>query len=582
MSLLEKLSLALIVDQSSTCSSEESDQTWLDNKDLRPTPVSDRKWSFFTYSWFWLAAASTLSNWYSPTSFMSVGLSIWESLACHLGGQFLAGLSMVFTGRPGAVYHVGFPVIARASFGVYGAFWPVVNRVIMSIIWNGVNVVQGGQCIYVMLHAIFPSIANLPNHMDPQDALTSASMIGMTIFWILMCFCLFVPVPRYKYFLYSKVIVFFISALAMLAWTLTLSGGLNQSAVRIKNAPTGSARNWLICRFVLLSWANCSTFIVNAADFQRYAKKPNDVIFGQVFGFPIANFVIGLIGVIIGTTSMTLFGELVWNPVVYLDRIQSSNYTPANRAGAFFIALCFTYSGLLSCVVENILPAGNDIAALYPKYISIRRGFFICALLTWACVPWKLMGTANHFISWLSSYQIFLSSIIGVMLAHYFVISKGYLAIEPDLYTSSKQGIYHYTAGLNWRAYAAYVIGIVPNFYGFLGNIGVPITTTATRFYYFAFPVGVFVSFMSYWALSVFFPPKLSFRLSDAWREPEDYVSIYDASDIIPIFEKTDSRNLSISTGVNTPSISTGVHAPSISVKAPWSTSEYSSEQKHF
>lgn len=531
MRFFEKLSNALKVDQTANSSSEhsslrEQDLRWLDNKDLRPTPVADRTWGFLTYSWFWLAAASTLSNWYSPTSFMAVGLSMWEALACHLGGQLLAGISMVFTGRPGAVYHVGFPVIARASFGVFGAFWPVINRVVMSIVWNGVNIVQGGQCVYVMLHAIFPSIASIPNHMDSEDALTSAGMIGMAVFWVLMCLCLLVPIPNLKYFLYSKVLVFFISAVAMLAWTLSLAGGFNSSAVRIKHAPVGSERHWLLCRFVLLSWANCSTFIVNAADFQRYSKKPNNVIFGQVFGFPMANFVIGLIGIIVGTTSMTLFGELIWNPVVYLNRILSSNYTPKNRAGAFFIGLCFAYSGLFSCVVENILPAGNDIAALYPKYLSIKRGFFICAFLSWACVPWKLLGTATNFISWLSSYQIFLSSIIGVMLAHYFIITKGYLSLEPDLYMTSKRGIYHYSYGFNWRAYLAYSLGIVPNFYGFLGNLGVSITMAGTRFYYFAFPVGVFTSFMIYWALSVLSPPKLSFPLSDPWREPKDYISV--------------------------------------------------------
>lgn len=500
---------------------------WLDNPDLRPTPVRNRTWGFYTYSWFWLAAAANLSNWYSPTSFVAVGLSIWEALACHLGGQFLAGVTMVFTGRPGAVYHVGFPVIARSSFGIFGAFWPIINRVVMSIIWNGVNTVQGGQCVHVMLHAIFPSFIHIHNHMDPTDALTSAGMVGFAIFWLLMVVCCLVPIPHLKYFLFSKVVVFFISAVAMLAWTLTMTGGFNKDAVRIHSAPTGSDRRWLICKFVFLSWANNSTFIVNAADFQRYAKKPNNVIFGQIFGFPIANFIIGLFGVIIGSTSLTMFGKLYWNPIQYLDQILATNYTPANRAGSFFIALCFAYSGLLSCVVENILPAGNDMAALWPKYISIKRGFFICSLLSLACVPWKLLGTANHFISWLSSYQIFLSAIAGVMLAHYFVITKGYLALEPNLYSVSKQGPYYYFYGINWRAFAAYAIGIAPNFYGFLGNVGMHITDGGTKFYYFAFPVGIVVSFMAYWILCVISPPKIMFPWKSKWQEPDDYFSIY-------------------------------------------------------
>ena len=37
--------------------------------------------------------------------------------------------------------------------------------------WNGINVVQGGQCVYVMLHAIFPSIVRIRHTMGPGSAL---------------------------------------------------------------------------------------------------------------------------------------------------------------------------------------------------------------------------------------------------------------------------------------------------------------------------------------------------------------------------------------------------------------------------
>lgn len=39
-----------------------------------------------------------------------------------------------------SVYHVGFPILNRAAFGVFGAWWPTFNRAVMAIVWNGVNV----------------------------------------------------------------------------------------------------------------------------------------------------------------------------------------------------------------------------------------------------------------------------------------------------------------------------------------------------------------------------------------------------------------------------------------------------------
>lgn len=78
--------------------------------------------------------------------------------------------------------------------------------------------------------------------------------------------------------------------------------------------------------------------------------------------------------------------------------MEGERYTSGNRAACAFISLAFVYSTVFSAIFENSIPyesnppsvkflcqilttlsAGNDIAALLPKYISIKRGFFICA-----------------------------------------------------------------------------------------------------------------------------------------------------------------------------------------------------------
>jgi len=49
------------------------------------------------------------------------GCSVWI-------GYFIAACFICSTGRIGAVYHIGFPVVARSSFGIWGNLWPVFNR----------------------------------------------------------------------------------------------------------------------------------------------------------------------------------------------------------------------------------------------------------------------------------------------------------------------------------------------------------------------------------------------------------------------------------------------------------------------
>lgn len=160
--------------------------------------------------------------------------------------------------------------------------------------------------MYVMLHALTPRIAHLKNVMGPGSVLDSGGMIGFAIFWILTCFFLVIPVPKVSYeppypvfglhadslqmrgLVYAKLIVFVISAIAMCTWTLSLAGGVGAVA-RQPGTAHGSAKAWLIVRFLLLGAASCATFASNAADFQRYATKPNDVLLGNLIGFPVSN-----------------------------------------------------------------------------------------------------------------------------------------------------------------------------------------------------------------------------------------------------------------------------------------------------
>lgn len=57
----------------------------------------------------------------------------------------MAAAFVCLTGRIGAVYHISFPVTARASFGIWGSYWPVFNRAAMAVIWYGVQAYIGGE-----------------------------------------------------------------------------------------------------------------------------------------------------------------------------------------------------------------------------------------------------------------------------------------------------------------------------------------------------------------------------------------------------------------------------------------------------
>ncbi|TKA51489.1 hypothetical protein B0A53_05544 [Rhodotorula sp. CCFEE 5036] len=455
-------------------------------------------------------------------------------------GELRISLWMVACGRPGARYNIGFPVVCRSSFGIFGAGWPALNRAIMATVWQGVNAVSGGQALYVMLYSMFPSIGNIKNHMPAGSALTSAQMICFFVFLVLNGLMLLLDIPKWKRLVWTKLLVFSVSSAGMLALAVTKAGGSVGPVVTRSSTIHGSTRSWLLVRMILTSAASCSTFASNASDWQRNATKPNDPILGQLIGFPLSNFIVQVIGMLVASTSEVVYGEVVWNPVIYLERLLVDNFDAAHRAGAFFISAgfvvgFFTLSRL--CVFENVYCCGNDLASLCPRFISVKRGFYICLVGSAVINPWYLLGSASIFITVLSSYQIFLFSIAAIIMVDYFAVSKG-LMIYEDLYTTNKLGTYFYTYGFNWRAFVAYAIGVAVNFAGFLTNFGIIKSEPLRHSYYFAIFTTTFAAGIVYYLLATLFPQA---NLTDKWSEPK---GLWD-----PLEDKTGFAGSSISSG---------------------------------
>ena len=112
-----------------------------------------------------------------------------------------------------------------------------------------------------------------------------------------------------KSLMYIKVVVFFIAGFAMLGWTVSLAGGTIDTPKRAVDIQ-GAKRNWVIVKFFFLGLASCGTFISNAADVQRYVRRPNEVFLGCLFGFPVSDLLISIMGNVIACSSQTIFGEV--------------------------------------------------------------------------------------------------------------------------------------------------------------------------------------------------------------------------------------------------------------------------------
>lgn len=195
-----------------------------------------------------------------------------------------------------------------------------------------------------------------------------------------------------------------------------------------------------------------------------------------------------------------------WDPNLILDGFLNQSYDPKTRCGVFFIALGFSFAQVTTMIFANLIAAGNDTAAMWPRFINYRRGALVCMVIAFAINPWNLTKTSFAFTSYLGAYQIFLANIIGVIISDYFLVRKGNFDLN-SFFTTSHEGTYWYLSGWNYRAYVAYVAGIVPVFPGFLHAVGVKgIPIGAQRLYIFALPVGICISAAVYWGLCLWSP----------------------------------------------------------------------------
>ncbi|VVT44082.1 uncharacterized protein SAPINGB_P000293 [Magnusiomyces paraingens] len=490
-------------------------QLFLENHDLLPVEPERRQWQWFNFVSFWIADSFNINTWQIASTGVAAGMTWWHVWISVWVGYTIAAFFVVLMGRIGSVYHISFPVASRSSFGVFGSYWPVINRAAMACIWYGVQAWLGSECVQLMILAIWPQAKNIPNHLEGS---------GTTTFEF-MCFFLFClgslpaiwfPVHKIRHLFTVKSILVPFAGIGFLIWTIKRAGGIGP-VVHQKRTLYGSTFAWAFVNSLMGCISNFATLIVNAPDFTRFAKKRSDAVASQLITIPLGFAITSFIGVIVSSASTVLVGETLWSPLDVLHTFLESGRS-GPRCGVFFIAAVFCLAQLGTNISANSISAGTDMTALLPRFINIRRGGYICAAIGFAMCPWKLFESSNKFTTYLSAYSVFLSSIAGVIVSDYFLVRKGHLIVK-DLYSFETGSTYMYKYGVSWKAYTAYICGILINVVGFAGATGRDVPIAAIRVYDLNFFGGFGVAMITYYGLCWAFPPPEN-RLKDKWSQP--------------------------------------------------------------
>ncbi|KAI8633461.1 permease for cytosine/purines, uracil, thiamine, allantoin-domain-containing protein [Xylariaceae sp. FL1651] len=498
-------------------------QLMLTNHDLKPVESARRQWGPWNFVGFWIADSFNINTWMISSASIVNGLSWWQAWLSVWIGYSIAGAFVCATGRIGATYHIGFPVVNRASFGIWGSLWPVLNRAVLAAFWYGVQAYIGGHCVYLMIRSIWLSWdrETIPNTFPPNAGTTTADYASFFIFWLVSLPAIWFPVHKVRHLFTVKAYFVPVAGIAFFIWALVRAGG----AGPIVNQPAtlqGSELAWEFIKGVLSSIANFATLIVNDPDFSRFAGKPRDALWSQLITIPTGFAVTSFIGIFVSSSSVIIYPgtQPIWDPLDLLERFIDDGGS-AQRFGVFIIALAFALAQLGTNIAANSISAGTDLTALLPRFLNIRRGGYICAAIGLALCPYQFLTTSNNFSTYLSAYSVFLSSIAGVMISDYYFVRRGYLEVK-ELYDARRTSPYFFTYGFNWRGYAGYVAGILINVVGFAGAVnGGHVPIGATYIYNLNFFAGVIVSGGVYWILCKLSPIP---ACSGKWHEVGDQI----------------------------------------------------------
>ncbi|KZT73187.1 NCS1 nucleoside transporter family [Daedalea quercina L-15889] len=468
------------------------------NKDMDPVPPHARTWTTVNYIAYWISDAMNAAVWELASSMLAIGLSWRQALPAIAVGHIIISVVMVLNGTIGARLHVAFPVLNRSSFGFWFSYFSVISRVVLSMFWFGIQTYTGSECVYQMLKAIWPSLARLPNHLPVKSNITTSGIMCYFLYWLIQFPCMLISPQRIRWLFMVKALIVPVMWLAMLIWAMVKVPP--REGLFVQHATVyGSDMSWAWLSALNSALGIYSTLAVNIPDFTRYAKNER-AQYVQIAIIPVAFTLCGFIGMAVTSSGIVLYGQTLWDPLKLINQWD-------NRAAAFFASFAWVLTTLGTNISANSLSAANDMTVLFPRYINIRRGQVICALLGgWALCPWEILASAEGFLTFINGYTVFLGPFAGIMVTDYWLLHHGKVDV-PSMYRP--HGRYRYTYGFNWRAVLAILCTVPPLFPGWINSINPKIKVGGdVDLFDFAWIFGFVVASTVYYSTSVLFPAK--------------------------------------------------------------------------
>lgn len=464
----------------------------LHNEDL--APATERKWGVFSIFNVWTSDVHSLYGYFLAASlFLVAGNTLKFLIAIGIGSVVIFWL-MNLVGYAGQKTGVPYPVLARASFGTFGANVPALVRAVVATFWYGAQTsAAAGAIVAFLTRYDGPKNFNDTSRMFDHTTLEVLCYLGVWAAQLLIIRKGMETVRRFQDFAGPAVwVMMLLLAIGLAIKSGTISFSIDMPAADLaalaKNA-TGLAVTPGSLAAILAISATWITYFaalfLNFCDFSRFAPDKETVKKGNLWGLPVNLILFSIVAALTTASASKVYGEVLLEPAKISAKFD-------NIFLVILAAATFAVATLGINVVANFVSPAFDFSNVAPSKIDFKKGGYIAAGIALVLYPLHPWDNAPSFVNAIGSTM---GPLFGVIMVDYYLLRKQTIDIA-GLY--KEDGPYKFTNGWNIKAFVA--AGIAAVFSSILPIYG-PSSYSANLGPYTWF-IGVGVAGLVYYALN--------------------------------------------------------------------------------
>lgn len=406
--------------------------------DMLPTTPGERNWGIYSFFALWIGMDIGIPTYYLASSLVSGGMNLGWAMFTILIANIIIAFPILANGHAGAKYGIPSTIYWRSAFGFNGASVAAIIRGIVSAGWFGIQIWIGGSALNTALSILIPAWASW----------SLGIWVCFAIFWCMNILVLVRGlgiIKKMEHFCAPMLVIWMI---VLVAWARSSAGSWGPLVTQKSTfATTGE----FLAFFLVGLNANISYWgpmPLTVTDFTKVSKDQRSHLIGQFLGIPTGIFGLALVGSLVTSCTVVMFGEAIWDPVVLTGMIQR----PALVVGM----MCFLIIATLTTnVAANAVTPAVAIVHLTDGKLNFKWAAFALGVVGILIQPWRLitdMGVYMNFF--LNGGGALLGPIIGITICHYFFICHTELDLK-SLYVPDGESMYENLKKYNKMTYLA-------------------------------------------------------------------------------------------------------------------------------